>query len=173
MTLQYDENTQAKFEKKYNIPAESSYQLDTSYFSFVAGWDTLFKQERKDHLQPLQALYYNEKGELISFHVNCYAGGFPNLKWNRNGVMESFPPGQQAPLDTLLSLQKQLEFLNPTSRSQKEIKTTDYTVVVYWSAYMGRQSKRLIKQVQKNSNLLKGDHLQILYVNSDQAILEK
>jgi hypothetical protein len=78
--------------------------------------DTLrFKEQIKNHYQPLQALYYNANGELSRFYVNCYAGGFPQLKWNRNGILNTFPPQHQAPVDSILSLKTLSNFLHPVA----------------------------------------------------------
>ena len=105
-----------------------------------------------NHVQPLQALYFDRSGRLVSYHVNCYAGGFPNLKWNHDDAFSSFPPASVSPLDTLVSLQDLLPHVKtpagetPTCQSSP----VDYTVVVMWPVFMGRQSKRLIKTVKKN-----------------------
>ena len=158
----------AKFERKYNIPREDSYKIDSAYIDFIQTIDTVeHKQEKKNHYQPLQALYYqNEK--LISYQVNCYAGGFPNLKWERDSIFESFPPKQQAPLDTILSLQAHLKLLTPVSeRETFSPENYDSVVIVYWNKLMGRQSKRFIKIVQKNLKLAGNKKVKLLYVNND------
>ena len=109
-----DAPTMVKCTDKFNIPAAQSYRMDTAYFDFLFKLDALqYKEQIKNHYQPLQALYYSKEGHLQSFQVNCYAGGFPNLKWDRNEIMTTFPPGQQAPLDSILPLEKQLGFLHP------------------------------------------------------------
>ena len=138
-----DENTIARFAKKYNIPASDNYEIDTAYFSCLFSLDTTqFKQEIKNHYQPLQALYYDNSGELKSFQVNCYAGGFPNLKWDRNEIMTTFPPKQQAPIDSIVPLETHLKYLKPLSQTEKIRPVNyDYIVIVHWNRFMGRQSK--------------------------------
>lgn len=87
----------ARYYKKYNIPTADSYELDRAYFSYLCSLDTAkYKSQIKNHYQPLQALYYDNLGYLKSFQVNCYASGFPNLKWDRNEIMTTFPPRQQS-----------------------------------------------------------------------------
>jgi hypothetical protein len=154
---------------KYKIPAADSYELDSTYVSMLSSFDSSrYKTQRKNHYQPLQACYYNKTGQLESFQINCYAGGIPNFKWNRNGTMESFPPKQQAPVDSLLPLLQHLEFLQPLSLTKTfHPDSFDYTVVVHWNRFMGRQSRRLISTVQNNSKLANNEKVKIVYVNSD------
>ncbi|HLP94902.1 MAG TPA: hypothetical protein VK168_12745 [Saprospiraceae bacterium] len=164
-----DEKAIIRYAKKYNIPPSNSYELDTAYFSYLFSLDTTnYTSQIKNHSQPLQALYYDHSGHLKSFQVNCFAGGFPNLKWDRNETMSIFPPKQQAPIDSIVSLETQMKYLKPHSQSAK-IATAgyDYIVIVYWSRFMGRQSKRLIRFVQANSKLETEKKIKIIYVNND------
>lgn len=154
---------------KYGVPEADSYELDTTYATYLFSLDTsLYQKEQKNHFQPLQALYYNREDSLISFHINCDAGGFPNLKWNRFGAFDVFPPTSQINPDRLFSMQQHLEFLHPLGDKPIELKAEqDYYVMVYWSRFMGRQSKRLIRLVQQNVGLSTGDKVQLFYVNND------
>ena len=82
--------------KHYKIPTIDLYTLDTAYLSMVLNWDsTKYKREIHDRYQPLQALYYKTNGELVSFHVNCYAPGFPNLQWGEDTIFNTFMPAQR------------------------------------------------------------------------------
>ena len=168
-TKTVDEKTIVRYAKKYNIPAVDSYELDTAYFSHLISLDsTKYKTQIKNHYQPLQALYYDKSGRLTSFQVNCYAGGFPNLKWDRNEILTTFPPKQQAPIDSIVSLETQMKYLIPLSQTSKLSNDSyDYIVIVYWNRFMGRQSKRLIKFVQENSKLEKVKKVKIIHVNTD------
>lgn len=159
--------------KKYKIPASDGFELDSTYYTFIKSLDTSrFIQVQKDHFQPLQAIYYDKTGQMCAFHINCYCGGFPNLKWNRNGNFETFLPKQQAPLDSIFTLEKQLSFVQPLAHQDTlNITPFDYVVVVHWSRYMGRQSKRLIELVQKNARLTNRERIKIIYVNSDNATI--
>jgi len=158
-----------RFANKYNIPKNDLYELDTSYFNYLFSLDTIrFKKQIKNHYQPLQVLYFGNDGYLKTYLVNCYAGGFPNLKWNRNETMTTFPPKQQAPIDSLISLNTQMKFLKPLSQSSNlSIENFDFVVLVFWNRFMGRQSKRLIHFVQLNNKLEKEKKVKIVYVNND------
>lgn len=164
-----DENTIVRYSKKYNIPIGDSYEVDTTYFSFLFSLDTTqFKAQIKNHYQPLQVLYYDKSGQLQSFQLNCYAGGFPNLKWDRDEIMTTFPPQKQAPLDSIVPLETHLKFLRLLSQTIKiNPDNYDYIVIVHWNRFMGRQSKRLIRIVKENSELSKPKKLKIIYANND------
>lgn len=164
-----NENDIVRYSEKFNIPVAISYELDTSYVSYLFSFDTIrYKEQIKNHFQPLQVLYYDRSGNLTSFQVNCYAGGFPNLKWNRNTLMTNFPPGQQAPLDSLIPLASQMKFMKPLFQAELvNTKDFDFIVIVYWSRFMGRQSKRLIRTVQENSKLNTEKEVIVIYANTD------
>jgi hypothetical protein len=157
--------------EKYNIPSIENYELDTAFISLLSSLDTnKYKIQKKNHSQPLQALYYDKTGKLMSFQNNCYAGGFPNLNWNRNGILTTFPPGQQAPIDSIFSLDLQLKYLKLLDHTEKfSFDNSDYIVIVYWNRFMGRQSKRFIRFVQENSKIAKGENVKILYANTDNV----
>lgn len=162
-----------KYADKYNISAASMCVLDTSYLGFIKNIDTVQKYNAKNHYQPLQVLYFDQAGNLISFHNNCHAGGFPNLKWNRDGILESFVPRSQIEVDSLMNFQKQLTYLrrvNGEPMILSDYDTTRYNVVVYWNVFMGRQSKRLIRFVNANCKLAQNEAVNILFVNNDQFL---
>jgi hypothetical protein len=81
----------------YGIPPGSqNAMLDTSFRLVLRRMHQQDSSVAKNHWQFLQAVYYDAAGRQQSFHINCYAGGFPNLHWERNGIMAQFPPSQQA-----------------------------------------------------------------------------
>ncbi len=164
-----DEKMILQLGQEYNIPLEDSYQLDTAYATFLLSRDRiLYKQQIKNHYQPLQALYFDKTGQLISFQVNCNAGGSPNLAWDRDSILTTFPPGQQTATDVLLSLNDQLKFLHPLFQTSKfNTADYDYIVVVYWNRFMNLQSKRFIKFMQDNSKLSQDKKVKIVYANND------
>jgi hypothetical protein len=164
-----DEKTIILYGNKYDIPISNIYELDTSYYSFLRSEKTKNNSIRiKDHYQPLQALYFDSTGYAQSYQVNCWAGGFPNLNWDRDSILTTFPPKMQAPLDSLLTLDLQLSFLQPLSVTGSfSVQDYDWVVVVYWNRYMGRQSKRFVRVIQDNSELESKSKVKIIYVNND------
>ncbi len=167
---------------KWNIPDTLIYELDAiKQLKFFFPTDSLMADYNSgnsnpkinDYLQPMQACYYDSTGKLISWFINCYAGGFPNLKWNKTGAFnQSFPPmPTMAPLDTLQNLTQQLSLFIPVGKSEIDSSTlATYTVVVYWSKTFGRQSKRLVKLVNKNLKLGQGKNIRLYYVNGDNGM---
>ncbi len=164
-----------KYSKTFKVDQFYNYRIDTSYLDFIQKLDTTkFNEQRKNHIQPLQALYFNSKGELHKFYINCYAGGFPNLKWNRDGMLNTFLPKDQAPIDTILSLKRQLSYLRPVCSLTKESveNSFDFYIVVYWNKCTKRHSKRLIKSIQYNVNKATSEKVIIIYANYDNVFAE-
>lgn len=165
--------------RKYKIPLQDCYELDSNYFLFTLKVQQQESEKRyKDFSQPLQLRYYDtDDGRLQSLHINCYAdrGGlgdiFFGLNWNKHGVMDQFPPLQQAPLDSLLSFQEQLSYMRP-------LKTTvpvtmdeyDFIVVAYWNMWMGKHSRKLVKAVKKNAGKAGSERVKILYANNENMM---
>lgn len=169
-TKSLDKKTILEYSLKRKIPPADNFELDTMYLMFLNKVDTFrYKNsEHKNHYQPLQALYYNKAGGLDAFIINCYARGFPNLKWNRKGILDTFVPRRQAPTDSILPLFEHLKYMKPLPGAQRfTFGQDDYTVIVYWNYFMGRQSKRLNKAIQKNVKLAKGKKVRLMYVNTD------
>lgn len=159
--------------KVYHIPSENSYYLDSSYRHLLAIFDAATQAVAvKNHSQPLQALYFNAQQQLVSFQVNCYAGGFPNLDWEQNGHFNTFPPTTLAPIDSLLSLNQILAILKPLNKDlSPKITPQGPTILVFWSRFMGRQSKRFIQLVQENHQNLAPTPSQIIYINTDNLFV--
>ena len=170
--------------KRLNIPPTDVFELDSSYYSYIFSLDSLstnsdtileinIKNRIKNHIQPLQSLYFNQTGELVSFQINCYAGGFPNLNWDRDSILTTFPPKVQAPLDSLISIPILLSFMKkmPNSEDVTEASYTS-TVFVFWSVFMGRQNRRFIRYIQENATLSDGKNIRIVYLNMDNAIVK-
>jgi len=165
-------NSIKKLSNKYGISAAKNYELKVGYYEFLKALDSnTYNAQIQNHLQPLQALYYNPNGQMISYHVNCYAGGFPNLNWNQEGAFNTFPPKTIAPLDSILSLDQLKKYLNPISENQI-FSPKPYPVVVFWNRMMGRQTKRLIKLVKENAKGINNEDIDWYFVNNDNLIFE-
>src|ERR1700733_5029721 len=78
-----DDGKILQYSKIYGIPPGDNYELDSSYLTFLSSHDTTFKNQIKNHYQPLQALYFDKSKQLRSFQINCETGGMPNFKWDR------------------------------------------------------------------------------------------
>lgn len=170
--------------KRLKIQETQLFQLDTSFYSALKAFDTiqcdslsaLSVQEAKqkikkyinNHIQPLQAMYFDESGKLVSFQINCYAGGFPNLKWNRDSILEYFPPKKQAPIDSLVSQVMLSKYLLSNPASEKLVPINkEFTVYVFWSKFMGRQNRRFLRYIRNNAALAQNKKVNFLFVNTD------
>jgi hypothetical protein len=155
--------------RKWNMSIYYQQTLLPTYVDEVQKFDSLYPSLAKNLLQPIQAMYFDASGKLISYHINCFAGGYPNLNWNRNGNFDVFPAKTQAPCDSLITLSWLLPHLKPLEFPCVEMKDLNYTVVVFWSRWTGRQSRHLVEFVQKNMKLAsKETQIQIMYVNTDE-----
>lgn len=159
---------------KLKIPAESSFRLSSSYFNLLKGRDSLKPGSEvcspmiTKYQQPLQALYFNKNGSLVSMHTNCYAGGFPLLKWNNQGQFSSFVPRSTVPItDSVVTLKTIWPYILPVNNASR-LQAAETTVVVFWTGFMAKQSRELIKVVNKNVALSKGS-VAVLYVNVDNS----
>ena len=163
-----------------NIHGDQSFILDEKYFYALEKRDTLKPMFEKKcspmiskYLQPLQALYFDEEGKLVSFHNNCYAGGFPLLRWNKDGQFDKFIPATRTPItDTVLNLGLLLHYIEPISQTVSSEKTK-WTIVIFWCDFMMKQSKELIKIARKNLLLDNSHSVRILFVNTDNCFAEE
>ena len=174
-------DTQAETLARFGLEGEPWLELDASFtecvldsfYARVYNLDSTAQDElagtANNHLQMLQALYFDRVGRLVSYHVNCYAEGFPNLNWNMDDAFRAFPPASVAPPDSLVSLPALLAHIRD---AQGNVPTfdpgQDYTVVTLWPGFGGRQSKRLIRTVKDNLSLA-ADSLRVTayFVNDD------
>lgn len=159
-----------RFGEKWNMSIYFQQTLLPSFVDEIEKIDSVNPKLAQDLLQPIQAMYFDSSGRLISYHINCYAGGYPNLNWNRSGNFDVFPVKTNAPCDSLVTLSWLLPFLKSVEYPCVKIKDLDYTVVVFWSRFTGRQSRHLVEFVQENLKLAsKETRIQIMYVNTDEV----
>src|SRR4030095_359290 len=144
------------FREEFNLPKEKTFRLDTNYIRYLFHFDTIrYADQIKNHYQPIQALYYDRNGQLVSFHINCYAGidvpGKDDLNWNQENAFATFLPKSVAPFDSILPLMKHLSFIK--TFDNKPIDTIgfsafDYTIIIHWGKrWRPKDSKNLIKIV--------------------------
>lgn len=148
--------------------SSNAYYIDSSYIRNI-GKRTSDKHILKNHLQPMQALYFNPEGRMVSYYINCYANPSmlsTHLKWNENNTFGQFPPKGNAPLDSLLTFSDLYSMLIPIGPNQ--LHPENYKVVVFWSRTFDRHSRHLIKQIKRNNQLTQ--NLDILYVNVDMYL---
>ena len=171
-----------KTAKKYKIKPTDLYLLDTSYLAYLHSLPKIdsncFKDPprryqcyiRKNHFQPLQIMFFDKNDVLVSYHVNCDIGGFPNLKWNYSGNFNSFLPKSTTYCDPFVKFDLLTPYIKmPDERNMNisDFKKNEYNVVVFWCRFMGRQSKRLVKFVYSYLKANNNHTYNILFVNID------
>jgi hypothetical protein len=127
---------------------------------------------RKHAYQPLQVRVYDKEGKPVLVLVNCFVGGFPNLNWNKYGTFDSYPPASVyfKPDSGSLYYKDELtlfkgingEILNPDNFEKK-----DLNIIVFWSRFMNRQSKRLIQTIENYRKKYRDHQIKVTYVNDD------
>ncbi len=165
-----------RYAKKHNFNNYNIYKTSDSYEPFIkelkpTAKDTADNNKalRKALYPPLQYMLFGSTGKIIFLTINFYAGGFPNLQWNRDGAFEQFPPRPLVPFEDngiyFQQIQPHVSALDTSTSSAKY----DYTCVVFWDRFMGRQSNRLIKYALKNieEERKKGTKINVLLVNND------
>jgi hypothetical protein len=164
---------QSKINTFYSQLTLKNFQSAVVDSTFITSVKNVLKNDSAQinyHLQPLQAFYFDSKDSLISYHVNCNAGGFPNLQWNRGNVFDVFPPITQTKPTQLFGLNS----IKSAAKLDKPIVETkpEYTVVVFWDLMLERQSKRLIDEIEKNL-MLTNKKTDLILINNDGLYLEK
>lgn len=162
-----------EYARALHIPDTLSYRISENYYPFLKkiALDTSLAQASKNHLQPLQVLYFDASGSLRAFVINCYVRSAKrNLQWNEHGRFETFPAKQTAPLDSIFTFSSIRQYLVPLFHQQMA-SNAEYTLVIFWNHFMGRQTLHLLELVQKQIN--NGPkHLRVLYVNNDNLFVD-
>lgn len=150
---------------KYN-----NYYIDSSYVATINKIAKDDNSTKKNLHQPMQAMYFNTENKIISYHINCNAGGFPNLKWNRNNVFGTYPPQTQTVISQNVNFQLLQEAFKPLNVN-KLIDSNKTKIVVFWNYQFYRQCNNLIKLVEKNVQTFnKESEVQLYFVNTDFLI---
>ena len=139
--------------------------IDTSKYLSVV-WKYADSMLAQDLLQPLQIRYY-DNDTLSLFVANCHTGGFPNLSWNSFGVFNTFPPSPWKPRTFRYSSEDEV-----TGWSLSDLEMAGHNVlIIYWTVFMGRQSKRLINFV-KHYQINNDTTVQVRFINIDALYAE-
>lgn len=122
---------------------------------------------KKELLQPLQYMLFDNDGKLIKFMTNCYAmPGIAGLRFDKG--FDVFPPDVPGDVDSNFTFSQLAPYLLPTESTKPTIKNADYTCVVVWNRYMTRNTRRLIKAINNNlQQYTKDKRIAVYYVNND------
>ena len=155
--------------KKLKIEDFPIYYLDTTYFDNIR---LIFddKNSRKIFNQPIM-LYFFKNDSLKSFTNNCAYPGVPKLKWNYFGHFDKYPPGTNYNEKTFnkLLLIDIVKNIHPVKNDKKMNNNDEYIFIMFNNTFY-RQTKELIKIIEKNYSNYK-DH--IIFINNDSYIYNK
>lgn len=165
-------NTILKYSKKYSIPEQYSFYIDSTYFDDIINLKEHNYELFNDLMQPLQIRFFNKEEELISYYANCHVGGYPNLNWNAHGLWDTYPPKYYIEIDTQWSLSNEAIYYNSFDKNNfnlDQFNEADLIISVYWTIFMKRQSKRLISLMQNYQQNNSDKNIIILYFNFDKV----
>lgn len=165
-----------RFAERNKIPLANLFLIDSLYLVEHKKNNTIDSLPIKNYAQPLQIKIFDATQNIVGHRVNCQVGGFPNLKWNGYGYFDSLPPPERFKRDTAYTLQEECLnhhfFKNKESFTKDMFDKQDFIFVVYYTNFMGRQSKRLIKFAQQLKAKHSDKKIEILYVNMDAFFVE-
>lgn len=193
-----DDETILSNGEKYGIPKNYiyRYRFDSEYL--IAEVSKAYDQNSpiKNLSQPLQLRFFGQSDSMLFNYKNCdVAGGFlPD--WNRFGLFVSIPPDtlhfpekgkfcktsddpvrfQELYQDTVLLFSQEMANLVPLSgappSSQINLSDADLTIIVVWTVWMKRYTKRLFKQLQQYQEMHPDKRIQLIYVNMEHLFVE-
>jgi len=157
-------------QKRYGVDPSRSYVLNPDYLleeKKLLNDPMCVISSLNDMLQPLQVRIFDPSDSMIGFQSNCHCGGFPNLRWDRYDVFSTVKASTTVNLtDTAFVFTEDAKNYSPLGHDENiTANATDYQVVIFWSAFMGRQSRRLIRIA--NRHFKDESNVQITYVNTD------
>lgn len=124
--------------------------------------------------QPLQLRWYSAGGRMQWLVPNCDVGGFPNLQWKHFGLPDTLYPQQRsrAYADSAWTVSDDLAYMRErySGRVPQMADGTKGHLLVYWTYFMGRQSVRLARNVEKWRRQ-HGEGISVRYVNADSLML--
>ena len=176
------DNEIVSFAEKKISTTENLSKIDSTFVEYINSFSTIVdtnaindtnqckskNRVQKDLQQPIQAMYFDKNGKLISYFTNCYAGGFPNLKWNRDNNFKTFPPKSLANIHNEIVYNEIYSHLKAIKNNGNE-NEVDYIIIVFWNKFIQRQSLRLINLIQKNAA---DKNVKIIYVNNDNFFIK-
>jgi hypothetical protein len=161
---------------KFGIPVEDLYILDSLYLDNELKTGKGEVVPVKNLVQPLQIRIYDKTGKLVGFQANCHSGGFPNLKWNGYNQLSSLPP-QQSFADTVLAFDQDIKnfktLINGQELNADKYKGNDFTFIVFWTVWMGRQTKVFLNEVNSYKSRHPDKKIGMVYVNAENLYLRK
>lgn len=134
------------------VDTSYSYQLSKNYFDSISSKNfaiNTYKLKYGTNASPVQIRMYDKKGKLINAYEQCF-GEIKKL-----GQLTEFPMKkiEHLPINYDLYFANDLQLLElPETEKQQLITTSqsmDYTIVVYYTKWIGWYSKSVLKELNK------------------------
>lgn len=163
-----------KKEKQYGIRHGASFLIKDSlyYHDFIKHNPDPARSQIM--LQPLQVWVFNTNGTPSIHFNNCSLpprGLRTNIQLNAYGNFDTFPviDTPSIPLDSQLTYNNLASYFVAVDSLPHFNDSINYRIVVFWSHFMGRQSKRFIKDIEAYYTLYRHRNLVLEYVNVDNV----
>lgn len=160
--------------KRMGISSKESLELSHKY---VQALELRRGNEPDKHVQakyqPLQLRWYSSGGRIQWLIPNCDVGGFPNLQWNHFGLPDTLfaPNSSRRYADSAWTVHDDMNFMSSRDgEDPMKLNESDAFLFVYWTYFMGRQSVRLAKYVEKWRKR-DGRNISVRYVNADSLMI--
>jgi hypothetical protein len=129
----------------------------------------LDKIQKKDLVQPIQLMYFNNNS-LNSYHINCYAKGrFSNLDWNTDNRFNYFPPKTAVNVKGIQIDLEKIRAIYPSTASC----IGKNTIVIFWTLMLEKQSRGAIDIVIQNlEDNKKMEVTNIILINTDKYYID-
>lgn len=162
-----------KLAKRFQVPINDLYRVKAVKYDSLITLKNITGKDKDNIEQPNQIIVFDNKEQNLAYLINCNIGGFPYLKWNRFGGMDSLPIRQCKFYDlpvklSLAELNSIIEPMNQSASSQID-NDVDYYYYIFWSRILFRNSKKMIKTVNQNLIQAKKNNINIkvFYIFSD------
>lgn len=161
--------------KRMDIAPEENLVLSRRYAARIEDRKKYQPEKHtKTFYQPLQLRWYSAGGRTQWVVPNCDIGGFPNLQWRRVGLPDTLYATLQARsyADSAWTIQDDLGYMvsRSTGFPLEMHEAPEGRLLVYWTYFMGRQSLRLARHVEKWRKR-SGQLVQVHYVNADSLMM--
>ena len=122
-------------------------------------------------LQPLQVIIFNSE-KMISHISNCNLGGFPNLNWDQ--YLTDFPIAYNNSKGfPEINFNQYKNYLSNVKDKENQFENSQYKMLVIYSDFMGRQSKKLIKRTKEYyTKYSKTKSIQLIFVNANNLSID-
>jgi|GEM_PF-5480582 len=74
-----------------NLDLEKLYYLDTAFLNVLIDTTKYTQVQMKNALQPLQIYFVDSIGNDLTYLLNCFYSGFPNINFNKCDELAAFP----------------------------------------------------------------------------------